>query len=100
MTYLVWRIASLSLVISFAFGCARSRSGPPNLPVPTQSTMVGPGDVFEVSLLGEKDLPKEYRVQPTQDVELQANPGGSPVNIGPSAQAIPPPFAPLHGWQL
>jgi polysaccharide export outer membrane protein len=25
---------------------------------------VGPGDVFEVSVLGEKDLPKEYRVQP------------------------------------
>jgi polysaccharide export outer membrane protein len=25
---------------------------------------VGPGDLFEVSILGEKDLPKEYRVQP------------------------------------
>ena len=27
------------------------------------STIVGPGDVFEVSVLGEKDLPKEYRIQ-------------------------------------
>ena len=45
-------------------GCGRGHPGPPNLPVPTPSTTVGPGDVFEVSVLGEKDLPKEYRVQP------------------------------------
>jgi polysaccharide export outer membrane protein len=29
-----------------------------------QSTVVGPGDVFDLSVVGEKDIPKEYRVQP------------------------------------
>jgi polysaccharide export outer membrane protein len=31
---------------------------------------VGPGDVFEVSVLGEKDLVKEYRVQPDGSVDF------------------------------
>jgi protein involved in polysaccharide export with SLBB domain len=50
--------------------CGRAHPGPPNLPAPTQSTTVGPGDVFEVSVLGEKDLPKEYRVQPDGTVDF------------------------------
>jgi polysaccharide export outer membrane protein len=44
--------------------------GPPNLPVPTQSTTVGPGDVFGVSVLGEKDIPQEFRVQPDGTVDF------------------------------
>jgi polysaccharide export outer membrane protein len=40
------------------------------LPVPTQSTVVGPGDVFEVYVLGEKDLPKEFRVQPDGTIDF------------------------------
>jgi polysaccharide export outer membrane protein len=40
------------------------------LPAPTLSTVVGPGDLFEVSVLGEKDLPKEYRVQPDGTVDF------------------------------
>jgi protein involved in polysaccharide export with SLBB domain len=31
---------------------------------------VGAGDVFEVDVLGEKDLPKEYRVQPDGTVDF------------------------------
>jgi protein involved in polysaccharide export with SLBB domain len=50
--------------------CGRAHPGPPNLPAPTPSTIVGPGDVFEVSVLGEKDLPKEYRVQPDGTVDF------------------------------
>jgi protein involved in polysaccharide export with SLBB domain len=44
---------------------ACSGSGPPrpNLPPPVQSTSVGPGDLFEINVVGEKDLPKEYPVQ-------------------------------------
>jgi polysaccharide export outer membrane protein len=53
-----------------ALGCGRAHPGPPNLPAPTLSTTVGPGDVFEVSVLGEKDLPKEYRVQPDGSVDF------------------------------
>ncbi len=56
---------SLTLVAVLALGCSRSHPGAPtNLPLPTPSTSLGPGDLFEVSVLGEKDLPKEYRVQP------------------------------------
>ncbi len=32
--------------------------------------MVGPGDLFEVSVLGEKDLPKVFRVQPDGSVDF------------------------------
>src|ERR1700689_545992 len=63
---LVW----LVFVAMLALGCARQHPGPPNLPVPTPSTTVGPGDMFEVSVLGEKDLPKEYRGQPGGTVEF------------------------------
>jgi protein involved in polysaccharide export with SLBB domain len=66
LSILVW----LVVVASVALGCARSHPGPPNLPPPTPTTSVGPGDVFEVSVLGEKDLPKEYRVQPDGTVDF------------------------------
>jgi polysaccharide export outer membrane protein len=61
---LVSKFLSLLLLATLVLACGRPHPGPPNLPVPTPSTSVGPGDVFEVSVLGEKDLPKEYRVQP------------------------------------
>ncbi len=57
-------LLSWLLVVSLVVGCGRPHPRPPKLPTPTPSTSVGPGDVFEVSVLGEKDLPKEYRVQP------------------------------------
>lgn len=50
--------------------CQRRHPGPPHLPPPAQSTVVGPGDLFEVSVLGEKDIPKEYRVQPDGTVDF------------------------------
>jgi protein involved in polysaccharide export with SLBB domain len=56
-------------LLALTAACSRAHPGPPtNLPPPTPSTTVGPGDVFEVSVLGEKDLPKEYRVQPDGSV--------------------------------
>ncbi len=63
---ILWLVAFGALVL----GCARSHPGPPKLPPPTPTTSVGPGDVFEVSVLGEKDLPKEYRVQPDGTVDF------------------------------
>lgn len=64
------RVLLVALFVLVA-GCSRSHVGPPtNLPPPTPSTIVGPGDVFEVSVLGEKDLPKEYRVQPDGTVDF------------------------------
>jgi protein involved in polysaccharide export with SLBB domain len=32
--------------------------------------MIGPGDLFKVSVLGEKDLPAEYRVQPDGTIDF------------------------------
>jgi protein involved in polysaccharide export with SLBB domain len=32
--------------------------------------VVGPGDLFEVSVLGEANLPKEYRVQPDGTIDF------------------------------
>ena len=54
----------LGATVGLATACAQPAGPPRNLPAPIQSTLVGPGDVFEVSVVGEKDLPKEYRVQP------------------------------------
>lgn len=59
------------LLIATLIACGGSRPGPPkNLPLPELSTVVGPGDVFEVFVLGEKDLPKEYRVQPDGSIDF------------------------------
>ena len=50
----VVRFALLALVLCVSVGCRGSRPPPPkNLPAATQSTTVGPGDVFEVYVLGE-----------------------------------------------
>jgi len=71
MKYLVLRCSlAFALVLLAAFGCGRPHSGPASLPPPTQSTVVGPGDLFEVSVLGERDLPKEYRVQPDGTIDF------------------------------
>jgi polysaccharide export outer membrane protein len=35
-----------------------------SLPAPQQSTVLGAGDLFEVTVFGEKELSHEYRVQP------------------------------------
>ena len=40
------------------------------LPPPVPSTTLGHGDVFTVNVVGEKDLPTEYRVQPDGTVDF------------------------------
>jgi polysaccharide export outer membrane protein len=60
----------LLLLTLLLVACGRPHPGPPNLPTPTPSTIVGPGDVFEVSV-GEKDnVPKEFRIQPDGTVDF------------------------------
>jgi polysaccharide export outer membrane protein len=60
----------LALVVLVG-GCRSARPPPPkNLPPPTPSTTVGPGDVFEVYVVGESNLPKEYRVQPDGSIDF------------------------------
>lgn len=60
----------LALLALLLVACSGSRPPPPNLPMPEQSTTVGPGDLFEVSVVGEKDLPKEFRVQPDGTIDF------------------------------
>lgn len=58
------------LVLSLA-GCTKHNASRVSvLPPPETSTTLGPGDVFAVAVLGEKDLPLEYRVQPDGTVDF------------------------------
>ena len=41
-----------------------------NLPPPVESTTVGPGDVFQMQIVGEKDLPGEYQIASDGTVDL------------------------------
>jgi len=66
----VLRVLFAFVLTVLLVACGRAHPGPPNLPTPTPSTTVGPGDVFEVSVLGEKDLPKEFRIQPDGTVDF------------------------------
>lgn len=43
---------------------------PKNLPAPTFTTSLGVGDVFEVQVVGEEKLPREYRVAPDGTVDF------------------------------
>jgi len=64
-----WALAVLCVVALTA--CSGPRPGPPkNLPPPVESTQVGPGDLLEVSVVGEKDLPREFRVQPDGTIDF------------------------------
>jgi protein involved in polysaccharide export with SLBB domain len=60
----------LALGLSLA-GCTKHNASRVSvLPPPETSTTLGPGDVFAVAVLGEKDLPLEYRVQPDGTVDF------------------------------
>jgi polysaccharide export outer membrane protein len=41
-----------------------------NLPPPVESSTLGPGDVFKMEIVGEKDLPTEYQVATDGTVDL------------------------------
>ncbi len=64
-------IVLVSLALAVLAGCARGHSTAlPNLPPPAENTAVGPGDVFAVMVVGEKDLPNEFRVQPDGTIDF------------------------------
>jgi polysaccharide export outer membrane protein len=62
------RVVVLALSLLFASvvltACGRHYPPPASLPDPEPSAFVGPGDVLEVAVIGEKELPKEYEIQP------------------------------------
>jgi polysaccharide export outer membrane protein len=61
------RLVAVLLVLVVACGGAPP---PRNLPPAAPSTTLGPSDLFEVTVVGEKDLPKEYRVQPDCSIDF------------------------------
>ena len=58
------RACTILLIAALAWACSSGAPPPPKLPPPAvSSTQVGPGDLLSISVVGEKDLPTEYRVQ-------------------------------------
>jgi len=59
------------LVAAMALGCGSSRDNRHVvLPRPVETTTVGPGDVFKMEIVGEKELPQEYQVASDGTVDL------------------------------
>jgi protein involved in polysaccharide export with SLBB domain len=51
-------------------GCASPSNVRVNLPPPVEKSTVGPGDVFTMEVVGEKELPREYMVASDGSVDL------------------------------
>ena len=65
------RWAPVLLGLFLSLGCTRQNaSRVAVLPAAETSTTLGPGDVFAVSVVGEKDLPAECRAQPDGTIDF------------------------------
>lgn len=51
-------------------GCSQPRTNRINLPPPVESTTVGPGDTFELYIVGEEKIPTTYTVSPDGTVDF------------------------------
>jgi protein involved in polysaccharide export with SLBB domain len=63
----------LFVVLAFAMalsGCAGRPKSRVNLAPPVESTTIGAGDVFSLTIVGEDKLPKDFRVAPDGTVDL------------------------------
>jgi polysaccharide export outer membrane protein len=68
--FAVRALVALLLVLA-TVSCSRNRAGQRvNLPAPSERTVVGPGDVFTMEIVGEKDLPKEYQISADGSVDI------------------------------
>lgn len=59
----------LVLVLSVSCGSSSQARGPA-LVAPTERNVIGPGDIFSMEIVGEKDLPREYQVASDGTVDL------------------------------
>jgi protein involved in polysaccharide export with SLBB domain len=64
-----WLFVFLAAWVAVA-GCAGRPTSRINLPPPVESTTIGVGDVFGLTIMGEERLPKEFRVAPDGTVDL------------------------------
>ena len=61
----------LCLLLVLASACASGApTRAPNLAPPTERSLLGPGDVFTLEIVGEKDLPHEYQVASDGTVDM------------------------------
>ena len=60
-------LCACAFLVSACAGRPRTRV---NLPPPIESTTIGVGDVFSMTVVGEDKLPKEFRVAPDGTVDL------------------------------
>jgi protein involved in polysaccharide export with SLBB domain len=69
--FAAFRMFSFTVVLACtAPACTSSRPPPPaHLPVPVTSTTIGVGDLFAIQLVGEKDLPSDFRVAPDGTID-------------------------------
>lgn len=60
---LFWGVA-VAVGLAVVFGCSSGGTRNPKLALapPSEKTVVGPGDVFIMEIVGEKELPREYQV--------------------------------------
>jgi polysaccharide biosynthesis/export protein VpsN len=69
----LFRLLTVLCVVTAAWGAGCSSDVDNrhlNLAAPTESGSVGPGDVFKMQIVGEKDLPDEYQVASDGTVDL------------------------------
>lgn len=65
------RWVACSLIIASGLACGpKVDNSMVKLPSPVESTTLGPGDVFTLEVVGEKDLPKEYQVASDGSVDF------------------------------
>jgi protein involved in polysaccharide export with SLBB domain len=58
----------VALALLVLFGC--SDTPPSRLPTANAPTVIGPEDLFDVTVLGEKDLSHEFQVQPDGTIDF------------------------------
>lgn len=63
-------VLSFAGTVSVGAGCARSASTRLPAQAPEIDTTLGPGDVFEIRVFGEKDLSGKYRVGPDGSIKF------------------------------
>jgi polysaccharide export outer membrane protein len=64
------RLAACLAALALVLGCVSPRTNRVELPPPSQSTTIGPGDVFELYIVNEDKLPTTYAVAPDGTVDF------------------------------
>ncbi len=63
-------LAILLALSALVLGCGAPQTNTVTLPPPTESTTLGPGDTFEMFIVGEDKLPTTYSVSPDGSVDF------------------------------